>query len=102
MKRTTAILLALLTLAGQAQAYTVSAQVGPLLRQAQEMIVAKNYKAALVKVNEAEAVKSTSDDAYVIAQFRNAIAGASLDPTQPQCTSARMGITKCDGRQVRP
>jgi hypothetical protein len=102
MKRTAAVLLALLTMAGQAQAQPriISKEVGPLLRQAQALIVAKNYKAALVKVNQAEAVKSTSDDATVINQFRVVIAAASLDPTQPQCTSAGMGITRCDGRRV--
>ena len=102
MKRTAAIFLALLTMAGSAQALTVSKDVGPLLKEAQALIAAKNYKAALVKVNEADTVKSTSDDAYVIDQMRQAIAAFSLGSTQPQCTSAAMGITKCDGRQVQP
>jgi hypothetical protein len=102
MKRTTAVLLVLLTLAGPAQAYIVSKEVGPILREVPMLIAAKNYKAALAKLNEAEAVKSNPDDATVINQFRDVIAAASLDPTQPQCTSAAMGITRCDGRGVRP
>ena len=84
------------------QPHIISKGVGPLLRQAQALIVAKKYKAALVKVNQAEVVKSTPDDAYVIDQFRNAIAAASLSPTEPHCTSAAMGVTRCDGRQVQP
>ncbi len=102
MKRTAAVLLALLTLAGPAQAYIVSKEVGPILREVPKLIAAKNYKAALAKLNQAEAVKSTSDDETVINQFRGAIAAASLDPTQPRCTSAGMGITRCDGRRVQP
>lgn len=100
MKRTAAILLAFLTVAGPAQAMVVSAKVGPLLKEAQQMIIAKNYKGATAKLNEAEAVKSNPDDETVINQMRQAIAVSSSDPTQPNCTSARMGITKCDGRAI--
>ena len=100
MKRTAAILLALMTIAGPAQAYIVSKEVGPLLLKVQALIAAKNYRAAAAKLNEAEAVKVTADDAHVINQFRDAIAAASLDPTQPHCTSAGMGITRCDGRRA--
>jgi hypothetical protein len=46
MKRTAAILLALLAMAGPAQAFTVSAAVGPLIKDAQQMIAARNYKGA--------------------------------------------------------
>ena len=98
MKSTAALLLALVTMTAPAQAYTISAKVGPLLKQAQTLIAAKNYKAALAKVDEAEAVKSNPDDETVISQFRGVIAAASSDPTQPSCTSARMGTTRCDGR----
>ena len=102
MKRVAAILLAFLSVAAAAPEAprVISAKVGPLLNEAQALFVAKNYKAALVKVNEAEAVKSTPNDAYIIDQMRQAIAAASLDPTKPSCTSARMGITKCDGRRA--
>lgn len=87
-------------MAGSAQAFIVSKEVGPLLREAQKMIAAKNYEGAMAKVNAAEAVKVTSDDEAIINQFRGAIAAASLDPTQPQCTGAGMGITRCDGRRA--
>ena len=101
MKRTAAILLTLLTMAGSARAFTISAKVGPLLKEAQALIAAKNYKAAQAKLNEAEAVKSNPDDETVISQFRGVIAAASSDPTQPRCTSAEMGVTRCDGRRVQ-
>jgi len=102
MKRTTVVLLALLTAAPvQAritidQPHIASKEVGPLLREAHKMIAAKNYKAALVKVNEAEAVQATPDDAYVINQFRQAIAAASVDRTKPTCTTPT-GLTNCNG-----
>jgi hypothetical protein len=102
MKRTAALLLALLTMAGPAQALTISAPVGPLLKEAQALIAARNYKAALAKLNQAEAVKSNPDDEIVINQFRNTIAASSLDPTQPRCTGAGMEVTRCDGRRVQP
>jgi hypothetical protein len=100
MKRTATILLALLAMAGLAQALTVSAAVGPLIKDAQQMIAARNYKGATDKLNQAEAVKSNPDDETVINQMRQVIAAASLDPTQPKCTSAAMGITRCDGRRA--
>jgi hypothetical protein len=100
MKRVAAVLLALMTMAGPARAWVVSKDVGPLLKEAQTLIMAKNYKAATAKLNEAEAVKANPDDETVINQFRGAIAAASLDPTQPNCTSAGMGITRCDGRRA--
>ncbi len=84
MKRTAAVLLALLTIAGPAQAYIVSKEVGPILQEAQTLIAAKNYKAALAKLNEAEAkvneredVKSYPDDETVINEFKKLIAAQS-------------------------
>jgi hypothetical protein len=77
MKRMTIGLLALLTVAGPAQAMIVSAKVGPLLNQAMQMINAKDYKGATAKLNEAEAVKSNPDDETVINQMRQAIAISS-------------------------
>ena len=100
MNRTAIALLALLTMAGSAQAMTVSLKVGPLLKEARDLANAKNYKAALAKLNEADAVKSTPDDANVINQMKQAIAMSSSDPTLPSCTSARMGVTRCDGRAI--
>ena len=84
MKRTTAVLLALLTLAGPAQAYIVSVKVGPLLQQAQALIAARNYQAAAAKLGEAEAVKVTADDEIVIDQFKQALETASSQPSQSQ------------------
>jgi hypothetical protein len=83
MKRTAAIFLALLTMAGPAQALTVSEKVGPLLKEAQALITAKNYKAATAKLDEAEAVKATPDDATVINRFRQLIEVTSSRPSQP-------------------
>jgi len=73
MKRTAAISLVLLSVAGPAQAYIPSAKVGPLLNEAQQMIAAKNYKGAMAKLDEAEAVKISADDETVINQFRQVI-----------------------------
>jgi hypothetical protein len=80
MKRTAAALLALLTVAGPAQAMIVSAKVGPLIKETTALIAAKNYQAAAAKVKEAEAVESTSDDAYVINQFKEVIVARATDP----------------------
>jgi hypothetical protein len=102
MERTAAILLAFLTMVGPAQAMVVSPKVGPLLQEAQQMMIAKNYKGAMAKLNEAEAVKSNPDDETVINQMRQAIAVSSSGPARPSCTSARMGITRCDGRAIGP
>ena len=63
-----------------AQAATVSAKVGPLLKEAQSLISAKNYKAASAKLSEAEAAASTPDDRAIINQFKNLIAVNSADP----------------------
>ncbi len=83
MKRTAAILVALLTIAGPAQALTVSPKVGPLLKEAQALIAAKDYKAAQAKLDEADAVKVSADDEAVINQMRHAIAVVSSQPSQP-------------------
>lgn len=63
-----------------AQAATVSAKVGALLKDVQQLLASKNYKAAAAKLNEAEAVASTSDDHTIINQFKNVIAVSSADP----------------------
>ena len=85
MKIAAAILLALMTIAGPAQALTVSKEVGPLIKEAQSLINAGDYKAATAKLNEADAVKVYADDATVINQLRQYLtvkSGASL-PSQP-------------------
>ncbi len=78
-----------LLLAAPAQAATVSAKVGPLLKEAQAMIAAKNYAGARAKLNEAEAVKSTPDDTAIINQFKSAIAISSADPNTPGGAKAK-------------
>jgi len=85
MKRTAAILLALLSVAASAQALTVSPKVGPLLKEAQSLFQAKNYKAALAKLDEAEAVKVYADDETVINQMRRATEACENGkcPSQP-------------------
>jgi len=80
---------AALTLAVPAQALTVSPKVGPLLKEAQALIAAKNYKAAMAKLNEAEAVKSTPDDTAIINQFKSAISISSADPNTPGGAKAK-------------
>jgi hypothetical protein len=72
-----------------AEAITVSPKVGPLLKEAQALIAAKNYKGALAKLNEAEAVKSTPDDTTIINQFKSAIAISSADPNTPGGAKAK-------------
>src|SRR5690242_2828453 len=78
-----------LTLATPAAALTVSAKVGPLVKEAQAMIAAKNYKGAAAKLSEAEAVKSTPDDTTVINQFKRVIAVSSADPSTPEGAKAK-------------
>ncbi|HWX88704.1 MAG TPA: hypothetical protein VNY75_00250 [Rhizomicrobium sp.] len=78
-----------LMLSAPAQAATVSAKVGPLLKEAQAMIAAKNYAGARAKLNEAEAVKSTPDDTAIINQFKSAISISSADPNTPGGAKAK-------------
>lgn len=80
---------AILMPAAPAQAATVSAKVGPLLKEAQAMIASKNYAGARAKLAEADAVKSTPDDAAIIAQFRSAISISSADPNTPGGAKAK-------------
>lgn len=53
---------------------TVSAKVGPLLKEAQAMYQAGNYQGALAKLDEAEALKVYADDTTVITAMRQAVA----------------------------
>lgn len=76
-------------LAAPAQAVTVSAKVGPLLKEAQGLIAAKNYAAAKAKLNEADAAASTPDDHAIINQFRSAISISSADPNTPGGAKAK-------------
>jgi hypothetical protein len=89
---------AALMLAAPAQAATVSAKVGPLLKEAQALIAAKNYKGATAKLNEAEAAASTSDDRAIINQFKTAIAISSADPNTPGGAKAKFAQDYNAGR----
>ena len=85
----TATVGAAMVLTPAAQAATVSAKVGPLLKEAQSMIAAKNFSGARAKLNEAEAAASTPDDNAIIAQFRSAISISSADPNTPGGAKAK-------------
>ena len=85
----TATVGAAMVLAPTAQAATVSAHVGPLLKEAQAMIAAKNFSGAKAKLNEAEAAASTSDDRAIINQFKAAISISSADPNTPGGAKAK-------------
>ena len=62
-----------LVLASPAQAITVSAKVGPLLNEAKALMTSGKYDAALAKLREAEAVKSTPDDTAEINMMKQYI-----------------------------
>src|SRR5437868_12945828 len=89
---------AALVLSAPAQAATVSAKVGPLLKEAQALISAKNYSAARAKLNEAEAAASTPDDRAIINQFKSAIAISSADPNTPGGAKAKFAQDYSAGR----
>ena len=94
----TAAMAATVTLVSPAQAVTVSAKVGPLLKEAQAMAQAKNYKGALAKLSEAEAVKSTPDDTTVINQLKQFIAVSSADASTPAGAKAKFANDYNAGR----
>jgi hypothetical protein len=94
----TATVGAALVMAAPAQAATVSAKVGPLLKEAQAMIAAKNYAGAKAKLNEAEAAASSADDRAVIAQFKSAISISSADPNTPGGAKAKFAQDYNAGR----
>ena len=59
---------------------TVRAEVGKPLKEAQELTTAKQYKEALAKIDEADAVPAkTPYESYVIARNRGAVAFAGGD-----------------------
>ena len=71
---------AALVLAAPAQAATVSAHVGPLLKEAQALANAGNYKGAMAKISEAESAQGkTPDDTVVINQMKQYIGVKSGD-----------------------
>jgi hypothetical protein len=62
----------------------VRAAVGKPLREAQVLAAQKNYKAAMAKINEAEAVPNqTATEIRVTAQTKEYVAGVSSRPSQP-------------------
>ena len=88
-----------LALAVPAQAAPqVSPKVGPLLKEAQTLIAAKNYAGAKAKLNEAEAAASSSDDRTVINQFRSALSISSADPNTPGGAKAKFAQDYNAGR----
>jgi hypothetical protein len=72
-----------------AAAATVSAKVGPLLKEAQSLAQAGNYKGACAKLDEANRVKSTPDDAAIINQLRSYIAVKSGDTSTKEGAKAK-------------
>jgi hypothetical protein len=76
----------------------VSPKVGPLLKEAQALIAAKNYAGAKAKLNEAEAAASSSDDRTVINQFRSALSISSADPNTPGGAKAKFAQDYNAGR----
>jgi hypothetical protein len=72
--------------------------VGPLVKEAQSLAQAKNYKAAMVKLDDAEAVKSSPDDEKVIQQMRHYIAVVSADTSTLAGAKAKFAYDYNDGR----
>ena len=69
-----------LVLSAPAEAAAVSAKVGAALKEAQSLAAAGNYKGAMAKVNEAEAVPNrTADDNQIISQMKQYIGVKSGD-----------------------
>jgi hypothetical protein len=70
---TAAVGAAVLVMAAPAQALTVSAKVGPLLNEAKALMASGKYDAALAKLREADAAKSTPDDTAAINSMKQYI-----------------------------
>ena len=76
----TAIVLGAAVLAGAAPASAaVSSAVGRPLLEAKSLMAAKNYRAAMDRVNAAAAAAKTAEEHNVVDQMKNAIAIASGD-----------------------
>jgi hypothetical protein len=91
----TALLLGAAAMAGAAvlsspAAAALRAAVGKPLLEAQTLYNQGNYKGAMAKVNEAEAVSNkTAEETSTIAQMKNAIAVKSGDPSTPAGAEAK-------------
>jgi hypothetical protein len=70
---TAAVGAAVLVMVAPAQALTVSAKVGPLLNEAKALMASGKYDAALAKLREADAAKSTPDDTAAINSMKQYI-----------------------------
>jgi hypothetical protein len=93
---TTAFLLGTATVCGAAlilsspAAAAVSAKVGKPLQEASQLIAKGDYKGAMAKVNEAEAVSGKSaEETKIIAQMKDAIAIRSGDTSTPGGAKAK-------------
>ncbi|HKX65077.1 MAG TPA: hypothetical protein VJM78_07180 [Rhizomicrobium sp.] len=85
--------------AAQAQTATVSAHVGALLQEAQNLAKAGNWKGAAAKVNEAEGqANKTAADTQVINQMRHFIAVSSGDTSTPAGAKAKFATDYNAGR----
>ncbi|HKQ11098.1 MAG TPA: hypothetical protein VJS85_07915 [Rhizomicrobium sp.] len=74
----------------QAQTATVSAHVGALLQEAQNLAKAGNWKGAAAKVNEAEGqANKTAADTQIINQMKHFIAVSSGDTSTPAGAKAK-------------
>src|ERR1700734_1893757 len=73
-----------------AMAQSVRPVVGKPLQEAQALAAQKNYKAAMAKVNEAEAAPNKTDaESKIIAQMKEYIATVSGDPSTPAGAKAK-------------
>jgi len=93
---TTAFLLGTATLCGAALVLSapasaaVSAKVGKPLQEAQTLANAGNYKGALAKINEAEAIAGkTAEESKIISQMKDFIAIKSGDTSTPAGAKAK-------------
>jgi hypothetical protein len=93
---TTAFLLGTATVSGAAlilsspAAAAVSAKVGKPLLEAQQLLAKGDYKAAMAKVNEAEAVSGkTAEETKIVNQMKDAIAVKSGDTSTPNGAKAK-------------
>jgi len=94
---TTAFLLGTATLCGAALVLSapasaaVSAKVGKPLQEAQTLANAGNYKGALAKINEAEAIAGkTAEESKIISQMKDFIAIKSGDTSTPAGAKAKL------------
>lgn len=76
-------------LASTPAAAAVSAKVGKPLLDAQQLAAKNDWKAAMAKVNEAEAAAKTPEETKVVAQMKQYIAIKSGDTSTPEGAKAK-------------